>query len=527
MFLSRSKGLGHRALVAVALVAALATPALDLASPAAADPSKQVASAVDAYQSTRTELAAAEATLRYAERARDDARSTLDRATAARTAADARLAEQRARYATLSAEYYVRQGADDEVLNGSMYLALSGRRQILDRAKDRQRETAKAERDAAKALDERQDDLDHASKDHDEALAAADEAGTTADQAIADTGARDLPAVAYIAYRDAAAAADQAHSECRLSAAVLAGIGRIGSGHGRSQGASIDHLGRVQPELRGVRGARAPDTDQGTVDGDDTADVAVGPMQVSTATWTAFATDGDGDGTSSPDDLFDAARTTAESLCAPNARLDTFAPLDRAVGALLGEGQQSTVALGTARRYARTADLDMGRVPDDPRAGVGDGSPQFDTSDTNLAPGDVLGMIDWAMGRLGTPYSQCLGVEARPQDPECPMGTNRFGSGFFDCSGFVSSAYRRIGIGVPATTYAMEANPSFMATQVADHIDVAVMEPGDVFLMDGHTGLYVGGGMIIHAIGVGLTYERVPGWVANGTFAVLRPLALR
>ena len=52
------------------------------------------------------------------------------------------------------------------------------------------------------------------------------------------------------------------------------------------------------------------------------------------------------------------------------------------------------------------------------------------------------------------------------------------------------------------------------------------MEPGDVFLMDGHTGLYVGGGMIIHAIGGGLTYEPVPGWVANGTFAVLRPIDL-
>ena len=226
-------------------------------------------------------------------------------------------------------------------------------------------------------------------------------------------------------------------------------------------------------------------------------------MQLTPATWTAFATDGDGDGTTSPDDLFDAARTTAEALCAPNTRLDTFAPLDRAVGALLGEGQQSTVALGTARRYARTDELDMGRVPDDPRAAAGDGSPQFDTSDTNLAPGDVLGMIDWAMTRVGTPYSQCLGVEARPQDPECPPGTNRFGAGFFDCSGFVSSAFRRIGIGVPATTYAMEADPTFMATQVADHIDLKVMEPGDVFLMDGHTGLYVGGGMIVHAIGGG------------------------
>ena len=447
-------------------------------------------------------------------------------ATAALAAADASLADQRNRYAALSAEYFVRQGADDKVANNSMHLALSGRRELLDRAKDVQKAATRDLKVARRALDDREKALASATKDHDAAAGVADETGAKADQAIADTGARDLPAVAYIAYRDAAAGAGVAHPACKLSAAVLAGVGRISSGHGRNQGSTLDHLGRVDPPLRGIRGGRAADTDQGTIDGDPGSDRAVGPMQLSPATWAAHATDGDGDGTANPDDLFDASATTAEVLCAPGTALDTFVPLDRATRALLGESQQSTVALGTARRYARTTELDMGQVPADPRANAGDGSPQFDTSDTNFAPGDVLGMIDWAMTRLGTPYSQCLGIEARPQDPECPPGTNRFGAGFFDCSGFVSSAYRRIGIAVPATTYAMEADPRFMATQVSDDIDLSVMEPGDVFLMDGHTGMYVGGGMIIHAISAGLTYEPVPGWVANGTFAVLRPAAL-
>jgi cell wall-associated NlpC family hydrolase len=278
--------------------------------------------------------------------------------------------------------------------------------------------------------------------------------------------------------------------------------------------------------LRGLRGAKAADTDQGTIDGDSGVDRAVGPLQIMPATWTASAVDGDGDGATDPDDLFDAATTTATLLCRGDAALDTAVALDRAVDLLLGDSPQTNVALGAARRYARTEGLDLGTVPPDPRAGLSDGSPQFDTSDTTLAPGDVLGMIDWAMTRLGTPYSQCLGVEARPQDPECPPDTNRFGQGFFDCSGFTLSAYRRIGIAIPPTTYAMEADPAFMATQVADHIDLSVMEPGDIFLMDGHTGMYVGGGMIIHAIGAGLTYEPVPSWVANATFAVLRPASL-
>jgi cell wall-associated NlpC family hydrolase len=526
MFLFRSRGRARRALIAVALVAALVTPALDQMSPAGADPSSEVSGAVDAFEIARSRLATAEATLRDSASQRASAQQQWADATAALAAADARLADERDHYGALSAEYYVRQGADDKVVNDSMYLALSGRRQSLDRAKDVQKAAAGDLRDAEKTLSTRQATLDNATGDHDAALSAANEAGARADQAIADTGARDLPAVAYIAYRNAASSANAAHSDCRLSTAVLAGVGRISSGHGRNQGSTIDSLGRVEPALRGLRGTRTADTDQGTIDGDAGGDRSVGPMQLSPTTWAANATDGDGDGSASPDDLFDAAATTAEVLCAPDKPLDTFAPLDRAVGALLGEGQQSTVALGTARRYARTDELDMGKVPDDPRAAAGDDSPRFDTSDTNLAPGDVLGMIDWAMTRVSTPYSQCLGVDARPQDPECPPGTNRFGAGFFDCSGFVSSAYRRIGIGVPATTYAMEANPGFMATQVSDHIDLKVMEPGDVFLMDGHTGLYVGGGMIIHAISGGLTYEPVPGWVANGTFAVLRPLDL-
>jgi cell wall-associated NlpC family hydrolase len=516
-----------RALVLVALGALPALAALTVPGRVEAAPSSAVASAVDAYAEVRNALVAAQADLSGAEAERLAAEQEVAGSQAALDRAESRLAYQRDRYATLSAEYYVRQGADDQGVNDSMYLALSGRRQSLDRAKDAEKAAKDELRQDQRTLDDRTKTAAKATERRDDARAKADRAGAEADSAIADTGARDLSAVSYLAYRDAAAGAAERHPQCRISAAVLAGIGRISSGHGRNEGATVDHLGRAEPALRGLRGARAADTDQGEIDGDPTADVAMGPMQITPAAWRTAATDGDGDGTADPDDIFDAAATTAEQLCAPGIALDTFTPLDRAVDRVVGEGQQSTVALGTARRYARTTELGMGDVPADPRALVSDGSPQFDVSDTNLGPGDVLGMIDWSMTRIGTPYSQCLGVDVRPQDPECPGGTNRFGAGFFDCSGFVSSAYRRIGIAVPVSTYAMEADARFMATQVADHIDLKVMQPGDVFLMDGHTGLYVGDGMIVHAIGVGLTYEKIPGWVANGTFAVLRPADLR
>ncbi|HEY6532009.1 MAG TPA: NlpC/P60 family protein [Acidimicrobiales bacterium] len=526
MRLSGVSGRARRAAVVVFIAAGLLAPTVSSSPPAGADPADDVTEAVDDYQAARAEVASTLATLREAESQRDAAAQEHSDATVALDAADQRLAFQRDRYADLSAEYFVRQGAKDTTVNGSMRLALTGRRERLDQAKAAQKAAKKRFETAAKELGKREKTRLRADADHLAAISRADEARDSADTAIADTGARDLPAIAYIAYRDAAARANQADPDCGLPAAVLAGLGRISSGHGRNQGSNPDHLGRVDPPLRGLRGNRLADTDEGAVDGDSGADRAVGPMQLAPATWIASATDGNDDGATNPDDLFDATATTGALLCRGGATLDTAVALDRAVDQLLGDSPQTTVALGVARRYARTEGLDLGEVPPDPRALVSDGTPQFDTSDTTLAPGDVLGMIDWAMTRLGTPYSQCLGIEARPQDPECPPGTNRFGNGFFDCSGFTLSAYRRIGIAIPPSTYAMEADPRFMATMVADRIDLPAMEPGDVFLMDGHTGMYVGGGMIIHAIGVGLTYEPVPGWVANGTFAVLRPSLL-
>lgn len=514
------------ALLAVALAVASLVPLFGATAPAGAAPADGVSLAVNAFEITRARLRTTEVAEAEAEARRDAAQQTWAAAAVALSDAEADQADQRDRYGALSAEYFVQQGSGDADVTASMRLALSGGRQSLDRANDVVRAATEKVADTHDALDRREEELQRASGDHDAALAAAADAGHQADQALADAGATDLPAVAYLAYRNAAVATSSSRPGCNVSAAVLAGIGRISSGHGRNLGSGIDELGRVSPALRGLQGLRTADTDQGTVDGDAGADRAVGPMQLAPAVWTAFARDGDGDGRADPDDLYDAALTTGAALCSWGTPLDRFDTLDAAVGALLGEGQQSTVVLGAARRYARTAGLDMGEVPSDPRVVVGDGSMQFDADGALLAAGDVQGMIDWAMTRLGTPYSQCLGPDYRPQDPVCPPGTNRYGSGFFDCSGFVSHAYRSIGIVVPATTYAMEADATFMATKVSDRIDLKVMQPGDVFLMDGHTGMYVGGGMIVHAIGRGLTYEPVPSWVANGTIAVLRPIDL-
>jgi cell wall-associated NlpC family hydrolase len=394
-------------------------------------------------------------------------------------AADAGVDTERRSYADLGAASYVRHGNADTRDRQVMVGAMTARRAKLQAALTEQAAASDAYQ---RALEVREaDDRAAAAAEADRVAAetARQEAEGAADAAMVAVGATDLPAIAYLAYRRAADAANAADPACKLPAAVLAAYGRLHWTHGRPSPTAV----QVAP-------ARPPA--------------------------------GDPQG---PYDLEPAALPVATQLCSGEQALDQHAPLQAALFAIEQDSAKVDIVLAAARRYARTPGLVLGDVPADPYV-VADGVPQFDDGSPPLAVGDVQGMIDWAMTRLGTPYSQCLGPEARPQDPICPPGTNRFGVGFFDCSGFVSSAYRRIGITVPTTTYAMEADPRFMATKVASGFDLALLLPGDVFLMDGHTGMYVGGGQIIHASGGGLTLEPVPRWVAHATFALLRPADL-
>jgi cell wall-associated NlpC family hydrolase len=392
-------------------------------------------------------------------------------------AADAAVEEQRGLYGALGAASYRRHGVSSPRDHHVMVGALNARKVVLDAALAEQRAADAAYRDALAARDAE----DRAVAAAETARAAAEMARATAetdaDAALVAVGATDLPAVAYLAYQRAAQDANAADPDCRLAAAVLAGYGRLHWTHGRPSPSAVQ-VAPAQPPAGEPEG---------------------------------------------PYDLDAATRPVADALCAGTRPLDGHLPLQKALFDIERDSARVRIVLATARRYARITGLQLGTVPADPFA-TSDGVPQFDDGAPPLAPGDVQGMIDWAMTRLGTPYSQCLGVEARPQDPECPPGTNRFGAGFFDCSGFVSYAYRRIGIPIPTSTYAMEADPAFMATRVATGFDLAVLQPGDVFLMDGHTGMYAGGGQIVHASGGGLTLEPIPRWVAHATFAVLRPL---
>ncbi|MDD3404368.1 MAG: NlpC/P60 family protein [Hespellia sp.] len=62
-----------------------------------------------------------------------------------------------------------------------------------------------------------------------------------------------------------------------------------------------------------------------------------------------------------------------------------------------------------------------------------------------------------------------------------------------DCSGFVQSVYAHFGVSLPRTTWDME--------NIGTPVSADNAMPGDLFLYDGHVGLYMGDGTIVNAIG--------------------------
>ncbi|MDL9936843.1 lytic murein transglycosylase [Gordonia sp. ABSL1-1] len=168
------------------------------------------------------------------------------------------------------------------------------------------------------------------------------------------TGA--VPASNYDAYEKAAKIMARTTPRCGIDWKLIAGIGRVESHHA-DQG-NVDHNGELKspifgPTLNGTLAGNQviADTDGGRLDGDTSYDRAIGPMQFLPQTWSHYAADGNGDGKIDPQNIYDAALTTARYLCDGN--LDLRADASRVTAILRYNNSMTYVddVLGYARSY--------------------------------------------------------------------------------------------------------------------------------------------------------------------------------
>ncbi len=146
---------------------------------------------------------------------------------------------------------------------------------------------------------------------------------------------------------------------CHLSWTTLAGIGKVESGHGTANGATLQANGVVTPKIIGPAldgtGGRTlvRDTDLGHLDGDATYDRAIGPMQFLPSTWETYQADGDGDGIRDPSDLNDAALAAGNYLCAGGRNLTDPATWWAAILAYNGVPAYAQSVLNAADQYGK------------------------------------------------------------------------------------------------------------------------------------------------------------------------------
>lgn len=152
------------------------------------------------------------------------------------------------------------------------------------------------------------------------AFAAAPAPAPAAAPAPLPEGPLGIPAINYDAYRSAERVLAERNPTCGISWMQVAGVGRVESSH--ANGGKADERGNLIEPIIGLPldgslpgQAVITDTDGGALDGDTVYDRAVGPTQFIPSTWALYGTDGNGDGVADPQNLYDAAASTASYLC--------------------------------------------------------------------------------------------------------------------------------------------------------------------------------------------------------------------
>jgi Transglycosylase SLT domain len=176
---------------------------------------------------------------------------------------------------------------------------------------------------------------------------------------ISGLAANGIPSVALNAYRVAAVRMSNVEPSCGIDWALLAGIGREESDHGRFAGAVLHADGVstppiIGPALDGVHWDYIPAPANGLeLDGDAKYAHALGPMQFIPSTWAIYGTDATGDGKADIFNINDAALGAARYLCAAGGDLRTHTGQVRAVLAYNHSDEYLAQVLALADAYRR------------------------------------------------------------------------------------------------------------------------------------------------------------------------------
>ncbi|MEZ0354530.1 lytic murein transglycosylase [Mycobacterium sp. pR1184] len=209
---------------------------------------------------------------------------------------------------------------------------------------------------------------------------------------VSAPGALGIPMMALTAYRNAEQKMSVSDPACGVSWNLLAGIGRIESGH--AGGGAVDARGTAVTPIYG------PSLD-GTLPGNEvivssnvgnrvTYARAMGPMQFLPGTWARYAADGDGDGIADPQNLFDSTLTAARYLCSGGLNLRDPAQVMAAILRYNNSTAYAQNVLGWAAAYATgvvPVDLPPITGPPPPLGNAHDEHPE------GLGPGLPINMI--------------------------------------------------------------------------------------------------------------------------------------
>jgi membrane-bound lytic murein transglycosylase B len=185
-------------------------------------------------------------------------------------------------------------------------------------------------------------------------IAAASASAPPPPMIVSAPGALGIPTIALSAYRNAEQKMAVEAPGCGVSWNLLAGIGRIESGH--AGGGAVDARGTAVVPIYG------PSLD-GTLPGNEviisssvgnrvTYARAMGPMQFLPGTWARYAADGKGDGIADPQNLFDATLAAARYLCSGGLNLRDPAGVMAAILRYNNSMPYAQNVLGWAAAYA-------------------------------------------------------------------------------------------------------------------------------------------------------------------------------